>query len=67
MINSIPTLDQFQCHFMVIDLNAKGDVDRSKSNPGAGWTNAGTSYTHVNGTTEQIYLGTWTVSNQSCV
>lgn len=31
--------------------------------PGAGWTNAGTSYTHVSGTTEQIYLGAWTVSS----
>ena len=52
-------------HFYGIKFNrARGWVEQvANLTPGAGWTNAGTSYKHVSGTTEQIYLGAWTVSS----
>jgi hypothetical protein len=66
MIDSIPTLDQCKCTFYGYRFEReRGYVDQEKNlTPGAGWTNAGTSYTHVSGTTEQIYLGAWTVSSK---
>ena len=63
--NSVANWLDVHGHFYGIKFNrARGWVEQvANLTPGAGWTNAGTSYTHVSGTTEQIYLGAWTVSS----
>jgi len=63
--NQVANWSDVHGHFYGIKLNrAQGWVEQVASlTPGAGWTNAGTTYTHVSGTTEQIYLGAWTVSS----
>lgn len=63
--NSVANWSDVHGHFYGIKFNrARGWVEQvANLTPGAGWTNAGTSYTHVSGTTEQIYLGAWTVSS----
>lgn len=63
--NQVANWSDVHGHFYGIKFNrARGWVEQvANLTPGAGWTNAGTSYTHVSGTTEQIYLGAWTVSS----
>ena len=63
--NQVASWQNITGHFYGYKLNrARGWVEQvANLTPGAGWTNAGTSYTHVSGTTEQIYLGAWTVSS----
>lgn len=63
--NQVANWSDVHGHFYGIKFNrARGWVEQvANLTPGAGWTNAGTSYKHVSGTTEQIYLGAWTVSS----
>ena len=65
LIDSVPTIDSCTITFYGYRFNRETRYVEQVANltPGAGWTNAGTSYTHVSGTQEQIYLGAWTVSS----
>lgn len=56
----------FSCHFYGWRFTrGLGWVEQSPTvTPGAGWSLADGVYTHTSGTTEQIYLGPWTVSSK---
>lgn len=65
LIDSIATIDSCRVTFYGYRFEREQGYVEQVANltPGAGWTNTGTTYTHVSGTTEQIYLGAWTVSS----
>ena len=65
MWNQVAAWDAVNGHFYGWKFNrARGYVTQSFTlTDGAGWSLSSGVYTHVSGTTEQIYLGAWTLNS----